>query len=134
MKKLFLSLLLLLIPCMLAFAAEDFYIFKSTADQKRFQTLTTELRCLVCQNQNLAESNAGLAADLRDTIFQQINQGKSDQDIINFLVTRYGDFILYRPPVNALTAGLWFGPILFLLAGLSYLIYYVRKKPRDASV
>ena len=133
MKKYLLGLLLLLIPCALAIAAQDFYIFKSTADQERFQTLTTELRCLVCQNQNLAESNAGLAADLRDSIFQQINQGKSDQEIVNYLVTRYGNFILYKPPVNAMTAGLWFGPILFLICGLSYLIYYVRKKPRDAT-
>lgn len=133
MKKILLGLILLLIPCAMAIAAEDFYLFKNAADQERFQTLTTELRCLVCQNQNLAESNAALAADLRDKVFQQINQGKSNQEIINYLITRYGDFILYRPPVNMVTAGLWFGPILVLLLGVTYLIFYIKKKPRDSA-
>ena len=110
------------------FAVQDFYVFKTPEQQKQFTTLTTELRCLVCQNQNLAESNAPLASDLRDHIFQHIQQGQSNKQIIDYLVARYGDFILYRPPLNMETFGLWFGPFIFLLFSMGYLFYYVRTK------
>jgi len=116
-----------------AFAAEDFYSFKTKEENSRFKTLTTELRCLVCQNQNLSESNASLAKDLREQIYQQINHGKSDDDIIAFLTARYGDFILYRPPLNTHTIGLWFSPIVLLLFFLGYFIFYTRTKAKDSS-
>ncbi len=109
------------------FAAQDLYQFKEPQREARFLELTQQLRCLVCQNQNLAESNASLATDLRTQIYQQIQQGKSNKNIVDYLVARYGNFILYNPPVNRHTAGLWFGPFLVLLLGLSYLIYYVTR-------
>src|SRR5947207_328544 len=104
MRKLIFIILLLTAP---AFAA-DIYPFSNYQEQKRFELLTTELRCLVCQNQNLAESNAGLAADLREIIYKKIKQGRSDKEIIQYLVERYGNFILYRPPLTLATLGLWF--------------------------
>jgi cytochrome c-type biogenesis protein CcmH len=131
MRKLF-FILFFLVPNLL-FAASDFYPFDSSAESNRFQALTSQLRCLVCQNQNLAESNAPLAEDLRKQVYEQVRHGKSDQEIIAYLVSRYGDFILYRPPFNIATLILWLGPLLFLLIGLSYLIYYLRKTKRDVA-
>lgn len=84
----------------------------------RMMTLAAELRCLVCQNQSLAESNAELAVDLRQLMRQQMRQGASDQDIIDYMVARYGDFVLYRPPLKASTVLLWSGPVMLLLLGL----------------
>ncbi len=107
------------------FAAEDNYPFTESIQQTQFQTLTTQLRCLVCQNENLAESNAKLAVDLRHQIYKKIQHGQSNQEIIHYLVTRYGDYILYRPPFNKFTLGLWLGPFLFLFLGVAYLIYYL---------
>lgn len=128
MKKIILILILLISPC---FAAQDFYQFTSPEQQQRFTDLTTELRCLVCQNQNIAESNAPLASDLRAQVYQQLQHGQTNQQIIKYLVARYGDYILYRPPVNGFTLGLWAGPFLLLFFGISYLIFYIRKKRRD---
>lgn len=126
MKKIF-FLVILFIPLQL-WGAEDFYQFNTEKEQKRFTLLTSQLRCLVCQNQNLAESNAPLAADLRQQIYLHIQQGESDQVIIDYLVSRYGNFILYRPPFTIATLGLWLSPILFLSIGIGYLIFYIRKK------
>lgn len=115
-----------------AYAASDLYSFKNSEDKTRFYNLTSELRCLVCQNQTLADSNAPLANDLRGEVYHQIQQGQSDQAIIDYLVARYGDFILYRPPVNKLTILLWLGPFLILITGLGYLFYYLyRNHKRD---
>jgi cytochrome c-type biogenesis protein CcmH len=111
-------------------AFQDFYVFKNQTHKERFELLTSELRCLVCQNQNLSESNAPLATDLRNQIYEQISEGREDDEIIHYLVERYGNFILYRPPLNPFTIGLWFGPILLLLVSLFYLIYYIRRKKR----
>lgn len=110
------------------FAAEDIYKFSSKEQENQFHSLTSQLRCLVCQNQNIAESNASLAADLRDEVYQQIQRGLNEQEIINYLIARYGDFILYKPPMNKLTLGLWLGPFLFLIIGIGFLIYHIRKK------
>ena len=95
---------------------------------KRAVHLAEELRCLVCQNQTIADSNAELAADLRGQIRDQIAQGKTDAQIIDFMVDRYGDFVLYRPPVKGTTLFLWFGPLVLLLAGASGLFVYLRKR------
>jgi cytochrome c-type biogenesis protein CcmH len=127
MKKWLWILLLIITPCL---AAEDIYQFTTPEQQTRFEVLTTQLRCLVCQNQNIAESNAPLAADLREQIYQHIRHGQSNQQIVDYLVARYGDFILYRPPFNLQTMCLWLAPFLLLLMGLSYLFYYLWKMRR----
>jgi cytochrome c-type biogenesis protein CcmH len=127
-KSIFILLCLFYIP---AFSARDLYSFEIKSDASRFYSLTSELRCLVCQNQTIAESNADLASDLRDQIYRQIQEGKSNQEIIDYLVDRYGDFILYRPPLNKATLLLWIGPILLLLASGSYLFYYLHQKRKE---
>ena len=93
---------------------------------RRVSDLAHELRCLVCQNQSLAESNAPLALDLRNQMREQMAAGKSDQDVVDFMVQRYGDFVLYRPPLKASTVLLWAGPFLFLVLGLFFLFRFVR--------
>jgi len=96
----------------------------ATADpalEARVNALSTELRCLVCQNQTLADSNAPLAVDLRNQIREKMQQGASERDIIDFMVARYGDFVLYRPPLKATTLLLWAGPLLLLIAGIAIL-------------
>lgn len=98
--------------------------------EKRLQKLSEELRCLVCQNQTIADSNAELAQDLRREVRGMIRDGKSDQEIVDFMVTRYGDFVLYRPPVKGITLLLWGGPIALLLVGLFALQRYLRQRTR----
>ena len=98
--------------------------------EKRLQALSEELRCLVCQNQTIADSNAELAQDLRREIRGMIKAGKSDHEIIDFMVARYGDFVLYRPPVKSATAFLWFGPGLILALGLYALVRYLRRRAK----
>ena len=96
--------------------------------EKRLQALSAELRCLVCQNQTIADSNAELAQDLRREVRAMIRDGKSDQQIIDFMVTRYGDFVLYRPPVQGNTLLLWGGPIVLLILGIIALVRYQRRR------
>jgi cytochrome c-type biogenesis protein CcmH len=98
------------------------------AVEERLRNLSHELRCLVCQNETLAESRADLAEDLRDEIRVQIKAGKSDKEIIAFLTERYGQFILYRPQVTPTTYLLWFGPFVLLLGGLAILFFYIRQR------
>jgi len=107
-----------------AAAAED------PALDKRVTGLAHELRCLVCQNQTLADSNAPLAVDLRREIRSQLAAGASEQDVIDFMVARYGDFVLYRPPFKATTVFLWMGPFLFLIAGTWLLLRRVKRQQR----
>ena len=96
--------------------------------EKRLNNLSKELRCLVCQNETLADSQADLAEDLRREIREQMQAGKSDKEIINFLTQRYGQFILYRPQVTPTTYLLWFGPFVLLLAGLAILFRYIKQR------
>ncbi len=124
MRKIVFILLILITPCL---TAGGYYQFATSEQEKRFETLTSELRCLVCQNQSLADSNASIAVDLRGQIYLKILRGESNKEIINYLVSRYGDFILYRPRFTWLTVGLWLGPFLLLIAGVGYLIFYLRK-------
>jgi len=105
-----------------AFAATDLYPFKTQSQTAQFLRLTSELRCLVCQNQNLADSNAPLAKDLRDEVYQQILHGNTDKNIMTYLTDRYGEFILYKPPLGTNTLFLWFGPFILLLLGLAFLL------------
>ena len=99
--------------------------------EQRLQNLSKELRCLQCQNQTLADSPAGLAADLRREIRVQMKAGKSDQEVIAFLTQRYGDFILYKPRVTFTTYLLWFGPFVLLMGGLYLLFVYIKRR-RDS--
>lgn len=103
-------------------------VFSSAEQEARFKHLTVELRCTVCQNQNLADSDAPLAQDLRKVIFDMLQSGKGDEEIKAFMVDRYGDFVLYRPPVQANTVALWAMPILFLLVGAIAVFVAVRKR------
>jgi cytochrome c-type biogenesis protein CcmH len=117
MRSLPAILLLLLGLSAPLFAAIDEYSFDSEEQTERFRTLIAELRCPKCLNSNLAGSDAPIAADLRAEIFRQLQQGRSDDEIVAYLQERYGDFILYRPPLSSGTALLWFGPLALLLAG-----------------
>ena len=105
-----------------AHAAED------PAFERRVQKLSEELRCLVCQNQTIADSNADLAVDLKNQVREKLRQGASDKDVITFMTERYGDFVLYRPPMKASTLLLWFGPGLLLAGGLIALFMRLRQR------
>lgn len=96
--------------------------------EKRVMALAAELRCLVCQNQTIADSNADLATDLRKEIREKMRQGESESEILDFMVARYGDFVLYRPPLKTTTALLWFGPLLLLAVGALILVRLVRRR------
>lgn len=115
-------------------AAIDPLPFKDHAEELRFQALTKQLRCLVCQNESLADSNAPLAADLRRDVFQQMQAGKSDEEIKTWLTSRYSDFVLYDPPLRARTWLLWFGPLLALIAGAAVIGVAVRRRASAAAI
>jgi cytochrome c-type biogenesis protein CcmH len=100
--------------------------------EARMVRITSELRCLVCQNQTIADSNASLAVDLRREARALITQGKSDAEVIDYMTARYGDFVLYRPPMRATTMLLWFGPALMLAGGAAVLILVLRRRSRMA--
>ena len=117
MRRMVIALAFLLISALAQ--AIDPLPFANEAEEQRFQHLARELRCLVCQNQNIADSDAGLARDLRKEVFEMMRAGKSDDEIKRFLTDRYGDFVLYRPPFKATTLVLWVGPILILLSGVA---------------
>jgi cytochrome c-type biogenesis protein CcmH len=122
--------------CALCTAAHaiDALPFKDRAEELRFQALTKQLRCLVCQNESLADSNAPLAADLRRDVFEQIEAGKSDEEIKAWLTSRYSDFVLYDPPLRAGTWLLWFGPALVLVVGGFAVAMIVRRRSRAAAL
>ena len=102
-----------------------------SALDKRVTALSQDLRCLVCQNQTIADSQAPLAIDLKNQIREKIGQGMSNDQIIDYMVQRYGDFVLYRPPVKAATLALWFGPAAILLLGLFMLFRYLARRRRE---
>ena len=104
--------------------------FADRAEELRFQALTKQLRCLVCQNESLNDSSAPLAADLRRDVFEQMRSGKSDEEIKDWLTARYSDFVLYDPPLRGGTWLLWFGPLLVLAAGAAGIIVTVRRRAR----
>ena len=101
--------------------------------EQRYHSLIAELRCLVCQNQSLADSNADLAEDLRDEVYTMLLAGKSDREIVAFLVDRYGDFVLYRPPVKNITLLLWGGPFAALVLG-AFILWRIGRTRLPASV
>ncbi|MBE0615311.1 MAG: cytochrome c-type biogenesis protein CcmH [Burkholderiales bacterium] len=102
--------------------------------EKRVMALAVELRCLVCQNQTIADSHADLAVDLKNQIREKMKGGMNEAQIIDYMVARYGDFVLYRPPVKATTLPLWIGPFALLLAALGGLFYYIAQRRRSAPV
>lgn len=110
-------------------AKEAVPLAEDPALEARLQALAKELRCLVCQNESLADSNADLARDLRREIREMMRQGRSDREVVEFLVARYGDFVLYRPPVKSTTLALWAGPFVLLTIGLGVLAVVVRRRP-----
>ena len=107
--------------------------FQSPAEEARFHKLVSELRCVMCQNQSLADSNAQIARDLRNEVLELMRRGKSDAQIKEFLVARYGEFVLYRPQVESKTWLLWFGPALVLLAGGLIVVGLVRRRSAVAT-
>lgn len=105
--------------------------YRDRAEEARFHALTAELRCVQCQNQSLADSNAQIAHDLRREVLKLMHEGRSDAEIKQFLVERYGEFVLYRPQMEGSTLLLWLGPGLLLLAGALVLVLHVRRRARS---
>ncbi|WP_133076039.1 MULTISPECIES: cytochrome c-type biogenesis protein CcmH [unclassified Pseudomonas] len=114
----------------IAHAAIDTYEFANDAERERFRELTKELRCPKCQNQDIADSNAPIATDLRREIFRMLGEGKDNQQILDFMVARYGDFVLYKPALTSKTAVLWFGPLALLVGGLVVIGVIVGRRRR----
>lgn len=110
------------------FAAVEAKNFDTPEQERVYNSLIAELRCLVCQNQTIADSNADLAKDLRSQVYKMLQQGKSRQEIVDFMTQRYGDFVLYNPPMKAKTSFLWLAPALFLAIGLLVAWNVMRKK------
>ena len=104
--------------------------FRDAAEEARFRELSVQLRCVMCQNQSLADSDAPIAHDLRQQVLALMREGRSDAQIKDYLVERYSEFVLYSPPVKPATWGLWFGPLLVLLAGAGVIIAIVRRHAR----
>jgi cytochrome c-type biogenesis protein CcmH len=121
----------LLLACLIpltAQAAVDPYKFDTEQQEDTYKELIEELRCLVCQNQNLADSNAELALDLRRQVKDMVTAGQDRDQVVDYMVSRYGDFVMYRPPMRTSTLLLWFGPLLLLLIGLVALVVIVRRQ------
>ena len=126
----FLVMALLLTP---VFAAPVVtYEFASEEQEALFNKLSNELRCLVCQNQAISDSDADLAKDLRDEIYGMLQQGKTEEEIVEFMVVRYGDFVLYNPPLKPMTWLLWFGPAFALLAGFFFVVRIIKRQKKSA--
>jgi cytochrome c-type biogenesis protein CcmH len=127
-----------LLALLMSFAAVAREAAPEAADpalEARMLRITSELRCLVCQNQTIADSHADLAVDLRQQVREQLRAGRSDRDIVDYMTARYGDFVLYRPPFKATTALLWLGPALMLTIGGGALVFVLRRRhamPDDA--
>ena len=123
----------LLAACFSLLAKEAAPEAADPALEARMVRITSELRCLVCQNQTIADSNASLAVDLRREARALIKQGKTDAEVVDYMTARYGDFVLYRPPLRATTMLLWFGPALMLAGGAAVLVIVLRRRSRMAA-
>ena len=126
----FTTLLLLACSFNVSFAQSEFdrYPFASSQQEQRFNAITKEMRCTVCQNQTVYDSMAPLALDLREQIYLMVESGKTDTEIIEFMTYRYGDYIFYRPPVKLNTLVLWFGPGIMLLIGMTFIARRVKNQ------
>jgi cytochrome c-type biogenesis protein CcmH len=135
MKHLQMKHLLILLICLLptfSYAGEAKDLAEDPVLEKRMIGLAENLRCLVCQNESLASSRADLAKDLRQEVREKMKQGMTDQEIIDFLVSKYGDFVLFDPPMKSYTILLWYGPFALLLIGLVGLVIQLRKRQKAA--
>lgn len=119
--------LFLLCVSLSAIAATDIYQFETPEQEQRFRVLLDELRCPKCQNQSLADSDAGIAQDMRARIETMIKEGKSNDEIVDYFVDRYGDFVSYRPPVTPTTSILWLAPLLLLGSGAVIIVLLLRR-------
>jgi cytochrome c-type biogenesis protein CcmH len=130
------KILLLLLLTAFAFIASAMepMDYRDAAEEQRFRTLTEQLRCVMCQNQSLADSNAMIAHDLRLEILRLMREGKTDEQIKQYLVERYTDFVLYKPEVKPMTWLLWFGPGVLVIGGVAVIFAIVRKRSRNAPV
>ncbi|MBV1881400.1 MAG: cytochrome c-type biogenesis protein CcmH [Pseudomonadales bacterium] len=129
-----LLLSILLVPASGVYAAIEAYDFAGDREkERRFKSLIEELRCPKCQNQNIADSSAPLAKDLKDRVYKLINEGMSDAEITQYLVDRFGDFVSYRPPMNPSTWFLWFGPLCVLLIAFSVIVFRVTSKAKKTA-
>ena len=126
------SLIFLLATAQLVRAKEAAPAVEDPVLEARVMRIASELRCLVCQNQTIADSSAGLAVDLRNQVREMLARGENDKQIIDYMTARYGDFVLYRPPLKSTTALLWFGPAAFLLGGVITLFFVLRRRSRMA--
>ena len=120
---------LTLIIAFSVFSAEDNFAFDAPAQRAQFLSLTAELRCPMCQNQNIADSDAMIAHDMRRKVYALLKEGKSEQEVIDFMKARYGDFVHYQPPVTIATMWLWAAPVLFVIFAL---LFVVRRKSSTA--
>jgi len=126
-------LVIALLACVKTYAAIDPYEFDNEAQRERYQHFIEDMRCPKCQNQNLAGSDAPIANDLRHELQRLLKEGKSDREITDYMVSRYGEFILYEPPFDKKTAALWLAPIVFFLVGIGVLINVARRRAVTAS-
>lgn len=131
MKSLIRALLLGLVLSATAQAAIDTYEFESDAERERYRSLVEELRCPKCQNQNIADSDAPIAMDLRREIYRMLGEGQSNEQIVDYLVARYGDFVRYKPPLDARTLLLWYGPASLLVVGFGVLAVILVRRRRS---
>ena len=129
-----LLIVLALLPVGSAFAIDTERAFEDPVLQQRYENITRELRCLVCQNETIADSNATLAGDLRREVREMIAAGKSDDDIRQFMIDRYGDFVLYRPRLTAVNFLLWAAPVLLLLGGAFAAVRVVRRRAAEVDI
>lgn len=113
-------------------AAVEVYDFSRDEDYARYRQLTVELRCPKCQNQNIADSNAEIARDLRQEVHRLIEEGRSNDEVVDYMVSRYGDFVRYRPPLDAQTLVLWVGPFVLLAIGIGVVLGLARRKRQEA--
>jgi len=117
-----------------AHAAIDTYEFKDADKQARFHELTADLRCPKCQNQNLADSNSEIAQDLRQKVYEMLDADQSDSDIVDFMVARYGEFVLYEPRFSLQNSILWLGPFALLIVGLFVVLFLVRSRSKNSKI
>ena len=129
-RLLFIVILIISVNCY----GVDYRQLADTKQQESYDTLTKELRCLVCNNQTIADSNAELAADLRRQFYEMLEKGKSRDEIVQFMTDRYGDFVLYKPAFKGKTTILWIAPIVFLLMGLITVFFFIRRKKASANL
>jgi len=132
-KRLIVCLVAAALPLAATWAIDSDIEFDSPEQEARYDRLVNELRCLVCQNQTIADSNADLAKDLRRQTLEMLRQGKSDDEIVKFMTDRYGDFVLYRPPVKPTTWLLWGAPMILLLIGVIGTLMVVARRSREAA-